>query len=332
MATGMRKLRIKAVIIRAFRVIVRSVAIACSLLFLPIADASETSGSIGVLYSGESTIHESVIAELEKRLNRILTIGGVPRVVRYDNEQLPLNNATHSLWITVGLNAALQTKSLERRTPLVHGLLPKLSLETFLKDVDGSTQSVTGIHLDQPPYRLLNLIKLAIPDARDLGVVLGPSSAESLPELQKHAKRLGLTLHIEQISDQSELIHALERVLQKGQVLLALPDPLIYNRFTVQKILLTTYRRRVPIVAFSAALVRAGATLAVHSSPEQIGRHMAEEAASLLRTPDNGRFRIQAPRYYSVSVNRQVARSLGLNIGEAEELLNSMLELEKQHQ
>ena len=332
MATGMHKLRINAVITRSYRVTVRFVAVACFMLVLSIADASESSGSIGILYSGESTIHETVITELEKRLNRTLATGGVPRVFRYDNERLPVNNPTHSLWITVGLNAALQTKSLERRTPLVHGLLPKLSLETFLKDVDGDAQSVTGVHLDQPPYRLLNLVKLAIPDSRDLGVVLGPSSAESLPDLQKHANRLGLTLHIEQISDQSELIRALERVLHKGQVLLALPDPLIYNRFTVQKILLTTYRRRIPIVAFSAALVRAGATLAVHSSPEQIGRHMAEETASLLQTPDIGRFRIQAPRYYSVSVNQQVARSLGLNIGEAEELLNSMLELEKRPQ
>lgn len=286
--------------------------------------------SIGIVYSGDSSTQKLVvdeiaaeIAESQRRKDQQTDY------VLYETDQLPSGETKHSLWITVGLKAAILSEALTASSPVLHCLLPRSSLEALITETGNEQRMVAGIHLDQPPYRLLNLLSLAMPGRREIGIVLGPSSASARSALEQHARTLGLNLHIQQISDQTELIDALERVLQRSQILLALPDPLVYNRFTVQKILLTTYRRRIPVVAFSAALARAGATLAVYSSPQQIGRHVGEEALRIVTNPNDRASSMHAPQYYAVSVNQQVARSLGLNIPEQEELYRALSERER---
>lgn len=106
------------------------------------------------------------------------------------------------------------------------------------------------------------------------------------------------------------LFPALQRVLGDAQVLLALPDPAVFNSQTAANILMAAYRRQVPLVGFSPAYVKAGALLAVYSTPTQVGTRGGEVlrqalAGGSLPPP-------QWPREYSIGINQDVARSLGL--------------------
>nr|HPR06509.1 ABC transporter substrate binding protein [Denitromonas sp.] len=79
--------------------------------------------------------------------------------------------------------------------------------------------------------------------------------------------------------------------------------------------LLTAYRHRSPVIGFSPAYVRAGAVMAVYSSPEQMGQQAAEMAVqSLLGNPLP---EARHPAYFSVSVNPHVARSLSIDLPDA---------------
>ncbi|MDO9189477.1 MAG: ABC transporter substrate binding protein, partial [Sulfurimicrobium sp.] len=113
-------------------------------------------------------------------------------------------------------------------------------------------------------------------------------------------------------------------VLADSDVLLAVPDPLVFNKGTVQSLLLTTYRYQDPVIGFSHAYVKAGALASVHTMPEQVGRQAADvilrtlgSRPAWLPPPEN-------PKYFSVSVNYQVARSLGLSIGDETVLLQKL--------
>jgi ABC-type uncharacterized transport system substrate-binding protein len=99
-------------------------------------------------------------------------------------------------------------------------------------------------------------------------------------------------------------------VLAEADVLLALPDTRVFNAGSLQNILITTYRQRVPLVAFSAAYVKAGATLALYASPAQA----ASQAAAMVRIFLGGRGLLppQSALEFSVALNERVARSLGL--------------------
>lgn len=123
------------------------------------------------------------------------------------------------------------------------------------------------------------------------------------------------------------MIPALDRLLQRSNLLLALPDPLTHNRNTVLPVLLTTYRARVPVLAYSEAYQQAGAVLALYSTVPQIVAQVIET----LRQLQDGKVLLNAqlsPRYFTVGINTSVARSLGLNLPAANELQEKLRGLE----
>jgi len=112
----------------------------------------------------------------------------------------------------------------------------------------------------------------------------------------------------------------MEDLFESSDVYLALPDPDIINRNTLQPLLLTSYRYRIPVVAFSRAYVRAGATAAIYTPLDGLTEEAIDILAGVLATP---REPLPRPRYSShfrIALNRQVARSLGMPLPTAQAL------------
>ncbi|MEK9804380.1 MAG: ABC transporter substrate binding protein, partial [Curvibacter sp.] len=118
----------------------------------------------------------------------------------------------------------------------------------------------------------------------------------------------------------------LRKILEESDVLLALADPQIYNSNSIQNILLTSFRAQVPMLAFSPSYVRAGALMAVHSTPRQIGQQAGVLVRGVLQGQPLGP--PQFPLQFEVSVNEHVARSLGLRL-EAGSLAERLRRLER---
>ncbi|MBB1074739.1 hypothetical protein HUU62_09985 [Rhodoferax sp. 4810] len=198
------------------------------------------------------------------------------------------------------------------KAPVLSALIPRRSFERLLRN-SGRVMSaqLSAIYLDQPLARQLTLIRLAMPQASRLGVLLGPESLANAPSLRVQAVAYGLSLSEAEIRIAEELSTGLPSLLEDSDVLLALADPLVFNSSTIQNILLSSFRARVPMVAFSPAYVRAGALLALYTTPEQAGQQAAEQVWQVLQgkpLPD----RPIEPNDFEVGVNTHVARSLGL--------------------
>lgn len=195
--------------------------------------------------------------------------------------------------------------------PVLNILVPQQNYELLRSVSQRDASMFSAIYLDQPLSRHLRLIKQILPNRRSIGVVLGPATLDRIKPLQQAAREQQLTLDIEQIASQEEIIPALTRLQANDRVLLALPDPLVFNKNTAQSILLTSYRAQTPLIAYSNAYVKAGALAAVYSTPAQIGQQAAE---TLLRAFQTKNFLLPAPqhpKYFSVSVNYPVGRSMG---------------------
>lgn len=226
------------------------------------------------------------------------------------------------LIVTVGSTAfdemlkSLRNRGAEwRRVPVLASLLPRLAYETNAERQQAGGRLISAALLDQPLNRQFALLKRVLPDRRRVGVLIGQQTAALLPSLQAEGRAIGDTVVSSAALGQEEIYPALKQVLENSDVLLALPEPGIYNAGTLQHILLTTYRARVPVVAFSSAYVKAGAVLALYSTPAQVMQRAVEmimnwQAGRGLPSP-------QMPRDFSVAVNTQVAASLGLSIDEA---------------
>ncbi len=250
-------------------------------------------------------------------------------IARIDAGRLdPGELGSASLVVAVGVRATEALGQLSSRPPLLAILVPR---EWYLKSAQpvltrAGSQPVSAIYVDQPFDRQARLIKLAFPDARRVGLVIGEKRDPLVRQLQAALHRQGLSLEHETISTERGLIGSLERVLQSSELLLALPDPVAFNRNTAQTIFLTSYRYRDPVLGYSHSLTRAGALLSLYSTPAQVGRQAAEwiDAAGagqgeMLRLPPPSH-----PDYFSVSINNQVARSLGIKLPAEAELVREL--------
>ena len=219
--------------------------------------------------------------------------------------------ANAELVVAVGVSAA--HTALNSNVPVLCVLLSKSSFEKLQHDLRAGRSISLGsaIYMDQPVKRQLELINVALPQSKHIGVLSSAQSGD-MPTLRKAVAESRFVLH-EEHTDSPESIHRnLQSILQDSDVLLTIPDAQIYNTMTLRNILLTTYRSRVPVIGLSPAYVKAGALCAVFSTPSQIAPQAVTMAKQFL---ESGHLSAaQYPGEFEVMVNQQVAHSLGLEM------------------
>ena len=221
------------------------------------------------------------------------------------------------LVIAVGMKAS--TVHASSSLPVLSVFVPRASFEALSS---AHSSKHTAIYMDQPMERQLELLVSALPGVTEIGVLYATPPAE-LSALKRLAagRRIGLR---ERVVDQDHsLANTLSELLEHSEVLFVLPDMAVYNSETIRNILLETYRRQVPMIGISQSYVRAGALCAVYSTPQQFAQQAIqaiEQFATSGKLPGS-----QYPVEFDVSVNTQVARSLGMVIKDADQLRESIM-------
>ncbi len=215
------------------------------------------------------------------------------------------------LIVPVGVKAARQVaENHAGQGPVLALMIPRAVGEKLSWPAGLGRRKTSFVYIDQPVSRSLGLIAEVFPGSNRVGVVISPENAGLARTLQLEASRRQWTLNLENVDAADEVAAALRRVLADSDVLLLVPDALVINAANAQNVLLTTYRYRVPVVGFSQGLTKAGAVASLYSSPAQIGRQGAQMAARWLETGELAP--PQPAAEFSLSINRHVARSLGV--------------------
>lgn len=200
--------------------------------------------------------------------------------------------------------------------PVLAALLPQSAWRSLAA---GLPRGSSAIWLDQPLERFVELARQALPQRRRLGVLFGPSSKLVAPLLERAATTRGMSLVKATVEvPATDLFPALQGVLQDSDVLLALPDPVLYNAESLQNILIATYRQRVPMISYTASHVRAGVTMALHTPIDEVATQVVRVLRQFVNLGT-----LPAPETshgFVVVVNEQVARSLALGLPETAEL------------
>jgi ABC-type uncharacterized transport system substrate-binding protein len=293
----------------------------CWGLFVVVLFSATTyAATVTVVLSDDSAPYHETVDAMEA------VLGTEHAVIKVLADKLAISDSALSrskLLVTVGIKATELIADRGGKTPLLAVLVTE---DWFQRQ--GSTRFAAGgrnvgaIVLEQPLSRQLLVIKNAFPEGSKVGVVVGRKNAGMLDELEGAASAQGLSLVGAAVESESTLVATLGRVLMEADLLLAVPDPDVLNRNTVQSVLMTSYRHRDPVVGYSNSLSRAGAMISLYSTPEQVGRQAGEVALkSLNGVKLSG---LLWPKYFSISVNGHVARSLGVNAPSEEALLKKM--------
>lgn len=277
-------------------------------------------GEVAVVMSEDTAVYRAVAETIQSRLEgaAVVDIVDIPALRNPKRKDL-------RFLVAIGSQAARAAAASSIEAPLLVTLLPRSAFDRLAAERRRAAdhRPLSALYLDQPIGRQFDLIRLAMPNARRVGVLLGPESGDLYPALQKAAQEKQMHLVAQRVGSDSGIAPVLQKLLPEIDVLLALPDPSVFNAGTIQLILLATYRQQLPLFGFSAAYVRAGAIASLHTTPEQIGN----QAADMLRTAlASGQ--LPPPRYsgqYTLATNPHVAHSLGIPL-EGEPALRQRLQ------
>ena len=132
----------------------------------------------------------------------------------------------------------------------------------------------------------------------------------------------------QEIQQDWEVGPALDILLDDVDALLALPDPTVYNRETLYGVLLTTYRKGVPVFGYARSLAQAGAVAAVYSSPQNVGQQLMDMSIEYIRS--GRKFHPPATLdHFEIKLNKRVLRSLGLPTPSEAKVYSNLKEMEQ---
>jgi ABC-type uncharacterized transport system substrate-binding protein len=240
--------------------------------------------------------------------------------IRQAGEVAALEFSPYSAIVVAGVEAA---KALAQRgdvaRPVFYTMLP-LSSYQWLDDRNMLAAQHKVLYIDQPPQRYLQFARAAMPDMDAIGYLHGDTSKDSADGLRQAAEVVKLGFVAANVASGGKLSNLLKELFSRSDAVLLLPDPALYNRRAVQEVLLTSFRYKRPLIAYSESFVKAGAMLALFSTPAQIGRQTAELLGCMGQPCYSGVPQRSYPKYFSVMVNEAVARQLGVESKSAEEL------------
>lgn len=296
-----------------------------SLLFVP--GLAEAYTGVTIVFSESSQTNLDFVQKFKEELQadknsnlklKVIDLSETDNLVVAENSELV---------IALGVKALTAASKLKFTTPVLGVFTPLPAFNSLLRSSGRSLGIFSAIVLDQPYQRQIGLVKIMLPEIKKIGILLGPTSKRYEDYLRESVEKYALTANIQQVRSDVELTSKLKSIFETSDVLLAIPDPLIYNRETAQAVLLTSYRYQKTVFGYSRSYVRAGALASVFSSTEDLAKQAAEiaiqsqQAPALLPPP-------RAPKYFSVQVNHQVARSLEIHLEPEEEIYQKLMQLE----
>jgi len=282
-----------------------------------------------LLASQDSGLYRSFQQGFEGQLTSASLDQGVTFILASDYRP-SVQADSGNIIIAAGVEAAKKVATFNiGDSRVIYTMLP-LSSYQWLRENDLLIERHQVLFIDQPSYRFVDLARIAFPSIKRLGYLHGEVSAKHIKGLRQAASEYEIQINDVSLQPGRRLVKILDELVVDSDVVLALPDPFLFNRRTVQSLLLASLRRKTPLIAYSESYVKAGALLALYSSPEQIGRHAAELVNCWVEECGVG-VQKNHPRYFSVQVNNIVARQLGLNVAPADELQGLLEKQDAKH-
>lgn len=232
--------------------------------------------------------------------------------------------AEADLVITLGQAALKWRMQQAPSTPTLAIYLNLDSLHTLaLTDADQRPDWLQLMTISPLPDRQLQLAAIGVPRLRRLGLLYSPSQDWQLPLWQAAAERQQLQLVTRRLDHPAQLARQLADLLPRTDALIGIEDSAVYAPELIKTILLTSYNHNRVLIGPSAPYIAAGSLASTYSDPEAV----AADVSALLAQEWQPRT-LHFPRRFSVISNRQVARSLGLDLPADDDLQQRLVQAE----
>jgi putative ABC transport system substrate-binding protein len=212
--------------------------------------------------------------------------------------------------LAVGLKAALAAKLEILDIPVIFCLV--LNPEKY----GLPTGNMVGLSLDIPFRQHLKPLQTLVPKVSRIGVLFDPQKTNGRQnQLLRDAKALGISIVSEAVQTEQDVPKALNAIKGRIDALWLLPDSTVLTENTLDFLMSTTLEAHIPVVGFSAGLVRSGAVVAAYFHYADIGKQAARLSQQLVgQTSPSLLGTIIPPERVQQSINQKSARFLSLSL------------------
>ena len=285
--------------------------ILCLGFFLGLACVSSAE-EVAILKSADISAYSEAITAFKSALPRSFQVTqeydlqGDMTKGRTLARRIRASNAT--VVLTVGLKATLAAKLEIPDIPIIFCLVldpGKYGLPT---------SNMVGLSLDIPFRQHLKALQTLVPNVSRIGVLFDPQKTNGIQsQLLQDAKASGVKIISETVQTERDVPQALNAIKNRIDALWLLPDSTVLTENTLDFLMSTTLEANIPVVGFSAALVRSGAVVGSYFHHADIGNQAAKLSQQLVgQTSHSLLGKILPPEHVHQSINQKSARYLGL--------------------
>ena len=271
-----------------------------------------------IIYSPDNTLHANIIQKLSENLKLKHPDIIISEVT--PEEKIKTINSNTDLIIGIGYAGM---RSANKHYPKTNKLFISTDPNKYRLDINKNKNDAI-LYMAQPYCRQIPFIKLLNGQWKTIGLLNSWEKPIDTNTIQQCAKKHGLKTYIVNTSSGENLKDNIKDVLNHSDILLALPDKNIYNSKSVKNILLTSYRYRKPVIAFSKNFTDAGALASIYSSTEQIAQSAGNLIGQYFESGQRFKKSVNYPQAFNVSINRQVFRALDLSIPDLGDLKQTL--------
>jgi len=277
-----------------------------------------------IIFSADNTLHSDIIQKLSDDIR--LKLPGIIISKVTPEDKIPQLNSSTDLIIAIG---AKGMQSANKHYPETNKLFISTDPKKFRLDTNKNKGDAI-LYMTQSYCRQLQFIKQLNTKWKTISILSSRENPVDSTTIQQCSNRYDIKVIIESTDTEENLTNNIRQALKHSDVLLALPDSNIYNSKSVKNILLTSYRYRKPVIAFSQNFVNAGALASIHSSIEQVSHSASILIQQYFMQDQYFENSVNYPQSFDISINRQVFKALNLSLPDTEKLKQSLLPAEKE--
>ncbi len=215
------------------------------------------------------------------------------------------------LTIAIGTKATklLQTKL--KREPILFTMVFRPERTELVKSLKFPGKNATGVALDIPLELQFKTLRKIFPYLRRIGTLYTPYLDQDLiNDATKVAEKYNFSLSANEVYSKDQIQSQLEKLFRNQiQLLWSTADQKIYSKTSLQYILLSLNRFKIPYMGLSQSYLKLGAYVSLDPDPIHIGQKTAQMARRMIKKRQNPMITpVEFPDFVSYSVNEKVMK------------------------
>lgn len=243
--------------------------------------------------------------------------------IRLENwqQQMPT-----TLYIALGIEALEFLQQQKLKAPVLGALVTSNQWFNYQQKKAQKVKDLaqfSAIFYDPDLSKQLILTKEILFPSASIGLLHSSDYWIDKNTLKKIATQLELKINFSSNNKSKNFYKNYTELVNNNDALILLPDKAVYNHNTLPKALLTSYRQNKYVIGYSKGTVKSGALATSYTSSKQYTQDIIESSIKLITQKNSGPIRRHS-QYFSIMINTQVAKSMGILLPSESSLLEKV--------